>query len=307
MRAWKIHLGWGLVAIVTAAAWGRWTAAHRHAGTAIRLPSNAAAPEDPPQVRSDSLLPPTIVDASQARPSLSPLRLLPDPYDLPLEEIREKLKSPSARDVLRALEAIIKLSDVALKRELLLDCLRSTNYQVRRRAMTALVPVMGEDAIPVVQGVLLSDPMGLVREQAAELLGGLSDRGSTAMLLDAYRTGEGDLKVAAAASLHRLGDPAPASELLAVLAADLDSPDGAVRKDAVERIGRLQAPIALPVLARALRDSSGDVRSEAASALGDIDTPEIPALLAPLLKDPFVDVRESAQDAIDTYRKRHPK
>jgi HEAT repeat protein len=63
----------------------------------------------------------------------------------------------------------------------------------------------------------------------------------------------------------------------------------------------------MPFLTRALRDSNGDVRSEAVSALDDLDAPEIPSLLEPLLQDPFSDVREYAQDAIESYRKRHPK
>jgi hypothetical protein len=304
MRAWKIHLCWGIVAIITAGAWGRWTAARREADGGVRLVLDAAAPEKPPHARSD--LPPT-VNAPRASLPPSTVRLLPNPFNLPVDEIRIRMKSSNLEEAYHAVERIIDLKDPALKRELLLECVRSSHPQVREISLGGLVSVIGVDAVPVVQGILVSDPYPFVRKRAAELLGGLPDKGSSELLLDAYRTGEGGLKVAAAASLYRFGNPAPAAELLPLLAADLDSADGTVRKDTVELIGKLQAPIAIPVLTRALRDSSGDVRAEAATALGEVDAPEVPGLLEPLLKDPFVEVRDNAKDAIEAYRQRHPK
>jgi hypothetical protein len=305
MRAWKIHLCWGLVAMVTAGAWGRWTAARREADGGVRLVSVAAAPEEPPQARSDP--PPPTVNAPRASLPPSTVRLLPNSFDLPVDEIRVRMKSSDVHEAYHAVERIIKLKDPALKRELLLECIRSSHPQVREIALGGLVEVMGDEAVPIVQGILVSDPERFVRRRAAELLGGLPDKGSTELLLDAYRTSEGGLKIAAASSLYRFGNPAPAAELLPLLAADLDSADGTVRKDAVERIGKLQAPMAIPVLTRALRDSSGDVRAEAATALGEIDAPEVPALLESLLKDPYIDARDNAKDAIEAYRQRHPK
>ena len=306
MRAWRIHLGWGLVAVVTAGAWGRWTVAHHEGDLGLRrISETPKAVVLPLQSRSGPM--PASPVSQPASLSASKIYLLPDPYDLSLDEVRVLLKSDEFLKVLRGLEVILRLKDPALKREFLLDCVSNPHYEIRRRAMIALVPVMGDAAVPIVQSVLRSDPQTYLRREAAQLLGKLPDQGSTELLLDAYRDGEDDLKIAAAASLYRFGNPAPAAELLSRLMADLDNPDGSVRKEAVERIGTLKAPIAIPALTRALRDSSGDVRSEAASALGDIDTLEIVPLLEPLLKDPFADVRESAQDAIDSYRKRHPK
>jgi HEAT repeat protein len=125
--------------------------------------------------------------------------------------------------------------------------------------------------------------------------------------LGTFRESEGDLKAIAAGALYRLGHPGEAAELLPEISADLDKPDGTLRKEAVEQLSRLKAPIALPLLARAARDSNGDVRSEAASALGELDTAEVLPLLEALLRDPLADVRDSAKEAIDDYRARNPK
>jgi HEAT repeat protein len=217
------------------------------------------------------------------------------------------MKSAEFREVYKAMAAIEHFKDRALKRELLLEFLKCENHDIRRSAMHQLVALVGDDALPVIQDLLRSDPDDFIRVQAAEILGRLPDRGSLGLLLSSYRDGDSDLKIAAAASLSRLGHPGEALETLARLTATLDSPDGTTRKDAVEQIGRLRSPLAISVLARALRDSNGDVRVEAVSALGEIDTPEIIALVEPLLKDPFADVREYAQDVIDTYNQRHPK
>jgi HEAT repeat protein len=233
--------------------------------------------------------------------------LLPDPYDLSVEEIRRLMKSGQFREVYRALASVGHFKDRSLQRELLLEFLKSENHDIRRSAMHQLVALVGDEAVPFVQDLLRSDPDNFIRVQAAEILGRQQDRGSLALLLTSYRDGDSDMQIAAAASLYKLGHPGEATETLARLAANLDSPDGTTRKDAVEEIGRLKAPLAIPVLARALRDPNGDVRAEAVSALSEIDAPEIVALLEPLLNDPFEDVREYAKDAIDTYREKHPK
>ena len=174
MRAWKIHLCWGLVAMVAAGTWGRWTAARREADDGGRLAPDSAAPEELPQARSD---PPPTVNAPRASLPPSALRLLPDPFDLPVDKIRVRMKSSNVADAYQAVELIINLKDPALKRELLLECVRSSHPQVRQSALVGLVSVMGGDAVPVVQGILVSDPELFVRKWAAELLGGLPDRG----------------------------------------------------------------------------------------------------------------------------------
>jgi HEAT repeat protein len=165
----------------------------------------------------------------------------------------------------------------------------------------------GEEVVLPLQDVLKNDLDPYFRSLAAQHLGGLPDKGTVGLLLAAYQNGDEEMKISAAGSLYRFGHLAEAAQLAPQLAVELDSPDGSVRRDAVTNLSRLRAPMTIPFLARALRDSNGDVRSEAVSALGDLDAPEIPSLLEPLLQDPFSDVREYAQDAIETYRKRHPK
>jgi HEAT repeat protein len=304
MRAWKIHLGWGLVAVVSAGAWGRWTAARHGANADDRGAPEAAAPEESPQAQAAPS--PTV---NSPRPNLAPssLQLLPDPLDQPADAIRARMKSSNVEDAYQAMDLIRQVKDSGLKRDLLLEGLHSSHWELRRNAMAGLVEEMGADAVPIVQGILASDAEISVRSYAAELLGGFPDKGSAELLMTSYRTGDDSLKVSSAAALYRLGNPAPAAELLPGMAADLDSPDGYVRKAAVDRIAKLQVPMAIPILARALRDSSGIVRAKAVIALGGLDAPEVPDLLEPLLQDSFIDARDNAKYTIDAYRLRHPK
>jgi HEAT repeat protein len=227
--------------------------------------------------------------------------------DVPIDEIRTLMKSNGLAELQRAVMGIGFLKDRALKRELLLELLHCSQQQVRRMALDQLASVGGEEVIQPLQDVLRNDSEPYFRALAAKHLGELPDKGTMALLLAAYQEADEDLKIAAAGSLYRYGHPGEVADLAPRLAADLDSPDGSVRKDAVRRLSRLQSPLTIPFLTRALRDSNGDVRSEAVSALEDLDTPELPSLLEPLLQDPYSDVREYAQDAIENYRKKHPK
>ena len=227
--------------------------------------------------------------------------------EVPLDEIRRLMKSTDFRDLCRALRGIERLLDLPLRRGLLVELLHCPLDQIRQMAMVRLALMGDADAVPPLQEVLQNDPQSYLRALAAEHLGTLPDRGTVALLLSAYRDGADDLKLTAAASLYRFGHPGEVSELLPRISSDLDSPDGSVRKDAVERLAKLKAPVTIPLLTRGVRDTNGDVRSEAASALGDLDDPGVPSLLEPLLKDPLSDVRETAQDALDSYRQRHPE
>jgi HEAT repeat protein len=312
MRAWKLHFCWALFAMGTAGAWGRWTVTQRE--TVLQARETDAGPRSVPVSGIPAAAAPV-----EGNPPLSPaatpalvrvppdFHLLPDPYDLSVEEIRRLMKSGQFREVYQALSALGHVKDRALKRELILEFIKCDNPQIRRNAMHELVALTGNDAVPFVQDILRSDPENSIRREAAEVLGRLSDQGSVALLLTSYREGDSDLKIAAAASLYRFGHPGEAAETLTRLSAGLDHPDGSMRKEAVEQIGRLNTPLAIPILTRALRDPNGDVRIEAVGALGAIDAPGIVDLLEPLLKDPFADVREYTQDAIDTYRAKHPK
>src|SRR5579872_2699315 len=142
MRTWKIHVGWGLVAFVAAAAWGRWTVARLEAGAGLRLAPEARAVEGAPEVRSDPLPPPATSDPRAGRPPLA-LALLPDREDLSADEIRARMNGSNLDQAYEAVGLILHLKNAAQKRELLFECLRSSQPWIRHKAMTSLVSVMG--------------------------------------------------------------------------------------------------------------------------------------------------------------------
>jgi HEAT repeat protein len=224
-----------------------------------------------------------------------------------LSEIRLLMKSANFREVLRAMDGIARLDDPALRRELFEELLHNRFAQIRQMTLERMAAFLGDQAVSPIQEALRSDPAPEIRSKAAELLGTLPDQGSTELLLGVFPESEGELQVAAAASLYKLGHPGEATQVLRRLEGELRSPDGAVRRDAVESLQKLGAPITLPLLMRAIHDTNGDVRSGAASALGELDLPEVLPILEQLLQDPYPDVRDSAKDAIEGYRDRHSK
>jgi hypothetical protein len=313
MRAWTVHLCWALIAVAASGAGARWSVSRREAVVREREVAVGLAPSEAPMAAPPAPQPPAgaVVPAgpgSGGKVRLpSDFHLLPDPNDIPLEEILRLMKCEGFRELYRALSGVENLKDRALQHRLYLELLHCPEHRIRQMALGHLASSGGADVVAALQETLRTDPEPYIRALAAQHLGTLPDQGTVVLLLSAYRDGDEDLKLAAAGSLYRFGHPGEVSELLPGLAAELDSPDGSVRKDAVERLSRLKVPDTIPLLTRALRDTNGDVRSGAADALGELDDPGIPSLLAPLLQDPLSDVRESAKDAVESYRKRHPE
>jgi HEAT repeat protein len=162
-----------------------------------------------------------------------------------------------------------------------------------------------EAAAPMLQQCLRSDADSGVRLLAAQLLGQEHAQGNVEALLQAFQKDELDVRIYCAAALSSLGQPGPASQLIPHFVGMLDSPDGAVRRDAVESLNRLSCPQVLPLLTRALRDTNGDVRAEALNGLWDfMETAPIASLVEPLLNDPVASVRNAAKEILDQAQKK---
>ncbi len=96
------------------------------------------------------------------------------------------------------------------KRELVLLELASPVITLRYAALNELPQLFGADAVPLVQGVLKSDPEASVRRVAADLLGVLGGIGTMEALLSAVHDPERFVQVTAAGALNHLGQPGPA-------------------------------------------------------------------------------------------------
>ncbi len=302
----KIHLIWSVVTVVTAAAWGKWVLYSRDA-EAVRLDRVVPLAAERAAARTPGALP-SEAPAAAPSPSPAPSAVTPE-YEtqkkdqLPLEEIRRLLRSGNTDDAWSAQSAIIQMVPSPVKSELIRELLKCRDAQIRQNALSHLYNAIGlEAAGPIYKEHLRSDPAAIVREEAANLLGGWEIPGAFEVLLEAFQKDELRVQVACAGSLATLDHPGPAAELVPRLSTMLDHPDSAVRRKAVEMLTGLWSPAAIPSLTRALRDSSGDVRRQALNSFWRFEDYRSLALLEPLLQDPVEDVRQTARELIESIK-----
>jgi HEAT repeat protein len=305
MKTWKIHLGWAFVTILCSATWGQRSVRTREIEFLER--------EKVLQVR--------IVDAKKAAVVAAPAAAAPAPAppaalpvaipDLPareyevkfdnlptVEELRRKIRND--QDVWTAYQVVLRMVKSPIKTQLARELLESKEPQVRRSAMYLLLESLGPDGVaPLLQQCLRTDPAPEVREAAAKQLGNHDAPGNLEALMQAFQKDELLVQVACASALVEHDQPGPAAQLVPRFAALLDSPDGALRRQAVESLRQLRCPQAMPYLTRALRDTNGDVRLEAVNSLWSTNDPAILGLVEPLLNDPVQDVRDTARSLLD--------
>jgi len=303
----KIHLIWGVVTVVAAAAWGQHVARSREIefrererilqvkivqATAIAAAAPATSMLPPSAPTSPARAENAAVDANPKREYEVQSDVLPT-----VEELRRLARD----DGWRAYQVIQRMVKSPLRTDLLQELFRNKEPQVRRAALSLLQQDLGpEAAAPMLQHCLRSDADAVVRMEAARLLGQQDVPGSIEALLQAFQKDEPEVQIHCAAALSSLGQPGPASQLIPRFAGMLDNPDGAVRRDAVESMNRLTSPQVLPLLTRALRDTNGDVRLEALSGMWDfMETMPIASLVEPLLNDPVAAVRAAAKEFLD--------
>jgi HEAT repeat protein len=317
MKTWRLHLVWFAVAVVGAAAWGQWTAARKEREL---LDRQAARPAAAAKANRPSAAP--VAQASAAVTVGAPLPL-PEPESPPAgapkkdkgrpeetltsEQIRSLLQSKNRDDVQRAVRAIEKLEDRAVKLALLKEALTVEDRKSRERALEILRKLGGPEAAELVAQALRTDREENVRERAARYLGDLGGPAALAALQQAAQSDSMDVRVASAGALSRLGQPGAVQSVLQSIGQMLDNPDGALRKDAVSYLDDLRTPATIPYLTRALRDSDSDVRRDAIEALEDLGLPELIPVLEQALADPNPVVVREAQQAIDRIRNPEPK
>lgn len=146
-----------------------------------------------------------------------------------------------------------------------------------------------EQAVPALINALQHDQEPVVRELAARALGDFGAQAGDAIpaLVEAIRTGDKDLRTAAASGLAKI--PARAADvpiLIALLGDEIDS----ARLAAAKSLGGLgaHASDAVPALSKLLSDKDAGVRAAAADALGAI---------GPTAKDALPDLKNALKDA----------
>jgi HEAT repeat protein len=309
MAVWKIHTSWALVAVLVTGVWGRWCGRPREAESAVReeraeptvsggvLRPRPAEFEDAPGAPSrESGSPASKADAA---PSYTY-------HFLTLDQIRALIRSDRRDEWWQATLAVSCLVDPALKKELLLELISCKDDQIRVNTLAELKQTIGKDSVPVLQNALRTDKARWVRSDCAAMLGELGGEGTVEVLLQAVHDEDDRVRLSSAAALSRLGHPGPAADLIAPFTSQLDDPDGAVRRRAVEDLSSLRSPLALPALLRAVRDPSGEVRAAAARGLGSVGGSGVIPVLEGLLEDPVSGVAEDAKDALESLRAPKP-
>jgi HEAT repeat protein len=310
MKTWRIHLVWALVTVVSSAAWSQ----------------RAVRAREVEFLEREKVLQVRIVEAKKAAPPVAanPLPVLPAPTALPaaipepaapheyeyevisedrptVEALRMLMKE--GKDVWRAYQVIQRMVKSPLKTQLLRELFESKEPQVRRAVLYMLHESLGAEAAgPLLQECLRTDPASEVREVAAQQLGYQEAPGNIEALLQAFQKDELKVQVACASALVERGQSGPAAQLVPRFAALLDSPDGALRRQAVASLGQLRCPQAMPYLTRALRDTNGDVRLEAVNSLWNTQDPAIATLVEPLVNDPIEEVRDTVKSFLQDVK-----
>lgn len=137
---------------------------------------------------------------------------------------------------------------------------------------------------------LAMDPVGHVRQSAAEALGLISAVESAEALLALLKDEYANVREAAAGALSRMENPSIVSSLLAMSRAERPEQ----REQAAWILGRCRERTALPSLIFLLKDSEAPVRLAAVEALGEFDQEGIAEILLPVLADEGPSVRLAA-------------
>jgi HEAT repeat protein len=291
VKHWRIHLAWTLALPMITFLWGRWTLAHHK-------------PEPRPRVgiRTGPLPRPQPATMSASAQSSSVSAAEDD-----VATVRSLLRSESEEDRSKGAKLLYRIPAGPEKKALILLELASSDPDLRDAALNQLLNLPAAESVPHVQHMLKSDPEAYLRRTAAQILGVLGGSGTMEALLAAVHDPERYVQVTAAGSLNQLGLPGSAEDLVPRVAADLSSPDAAIRGEAIKDLTLLKLPSMIPILLRSLRDSDGTVRAQASRGLGDLDSPELIPSLQALAKDPDADVADAARLAIARYERNRKK
>jgi len=158
--------------------------------------------------------------------------------------------------------------------------LASENPELRREGVNILRQVARFD--PEARAAirkLLHDTNARVREQAAQVLGNISDKEATPDLMELVADSEAAVRRRAVLGLTRLEARDASPALTERLTSDQDE---RVRAAAADGLGKLKSTQAAGALLEALKDPSENVRAEAIASLGEVGAREAAPVLRAL-------------------------
>ena len=207
------------------------------------------------------------------------------------------MKNPQDREELERLVNSIPDRNVMLG--LLKEGLFADNVNSCHTAINLLSGMKGRDVAGLLECFLKTNPDKDQAANAACALGEVGDPASMQVLMDTLQSRNPQVRLWCAESLLRMGYSAPADDLIAEMDRQFESPDGAIRKKAIDTVSQFNRAGVVPLLTRALKDSNGDVRIAALIGFGNLRNPEYIPLLQPLLNDPIPEIVQQAKDYIE--------
>lgn len=302
MKTWRIHFGWAIVTVLVAGVATK-VASQREPAA----PHGAIRPPGPiretPPAETDGRKPEAIPEA----PGEVPLPAAAPVAEAPLRDrLRALLRNPrNWNDLTKMMEGP---EDRDLKLAVLKEELFGTDQQGMFSAIYALRSMKGREVAQILESYLTSHLTGGSGDASsvAEALGEVGDPGSLAPLTEALRSKNEDVRYSSAEALEKLGYAAPAEEMMGALLRQFESPDGGLRRRAIERMSQLSTTRAIPVLTRGLKDSNGDVRLAAVQAFYSVRGRDYLPLVEPLVNDPNPEVAKEAQDLVEELKGREP-
>ena len=333
MKASKIHLVWGVVAILFATVVGvvianRKEASFVHREAKLRgdikrlekqlLPSShppaaatvASVTEEQPDATHESSGEASSSDggnrnASGAETSREGRRSREgNGENLSKDQIMALLSKENRDrgDLYRALRSASELKDPAEKLEVLKALLDVDDGRVEYRAFSMILEMGGSEATKLAVDTVREGESHWLRSRAADYLGNVGGPAAMAALQDAFQTGDQRTQTSSAVALAKLGFEGPTQQMIGQLGPTLRSTDGAFREDAIEMLGRLKSTSTFPYLAQMIHDPNSEVRNEVIRSLRNSGSEEAIPILKQMLNDPNPEVAKSAERAIERIK-----
>lgn len=298
MKSWQIHFGWAILTVLAVCITARISREQPEVPvpkTVVVAPPAATTPTAPVELptvllpEAEAAVPPAVRVAVPTSDAIKKIRMIYEEKNV-WQEVHEALNS---------------IQDRGEKLQILRELLVHRKGNSRYIAVQYLGTMKGRDVAELLEAELKSgsdENDRWLRPQIVDALGNVGDPGSVPPLFETLRDSNEEVRLSSAAALLKLGQGAPAGELISSLTRLYESPDGSLRKKAIESIVKLHPEGSLPLLTRALRDTNGDVRLEALYAIGGMEKPEFLPLIEPLVNDPVPEVAREAKDYVESLK-----
>jgi HEAT repeat protein len=209
------------------------------------------------------------------------------------ESVTALLSSESLGDRIRGVNQLREL-DKSIAYELVQASIQDKSTRVRYAAVS-LMDTIGDVDLPKSLEILrdcLKDPEYDVKSAAADALGGLKLTAALPEMIDLYHeTEEWLLKLSIVASLGAMQD----QRAFALFAESIESDVELVRMTTVQAIGDMCDPIGVDLLAKVTTEPDTQIRFRVAEALGKIGGEQAQDLLKQMANDSDPQVAEQAK------------